>query len=62
MTVMQKYNIATNKGFIDLVDSGSMFSDTYRSLNKSIKPKNNELAGFLKVLNCTFHKYILVSG
>lgn len=35
-----------------MVDSGTMFSDAYRSLNKPLRPKNNELVGFLKVLNC----------
>lgn len=28
-----------------------MYADTYRSINKVVRPKQNELAGFMKVLN-----------
>ncbi|CAD8044561.1 unnamed protein product [Paramecium primaurelia] len=48
--IFSTYDIS-KKGYIDVVDIGSMFTDAYRAQNITIKPKVNETNGFLKAIN-----------
>ncbi|CAK75023.1 unnamed protein product (macronuclear) [Paramecium tetraurelia] len=48
--IFQTYDIS-KKGYIDVVDVGSMFTDAYRAQNITIKPKVNETNGFLRAIN-----------
>ncbi|CAK88074.1 unnamed protein product (macronuclear) [Paramecium tetraurelia] len=48
--IFSTYDLS-NKGYIDVVDIGSMFTDAYRSQNIITKPKVNETNGFMRAIN-----------